>query len=127
MEQVIQIIAPSDVWDWFIYGIFFLSLFTLAVIPEKNMQPTLFMTIMLFLALTDKIRKAAGASIPIPGLENNGFATLMIHIAMFALPVMTAGLVRIRGRKGALSRPLAILTALIAGMYAVGFFFTFNR
>jgi hypothetical protein len=129
LQDIVAIIRPADVWDVFIYGIFFLSLISLAFIPDKNIQPTMLMSAVLLFALVDKVRKAAGAAqaLPIEGLDNNGFATLLLHIGMFVFPMMSAGLLRVRGKQGQQARPLLILTGLVAGIYAVGFFLTFNR
>lgn len=120
-ETLTRIVAPQSIADIFIYTIFFLSLLMLALIPDKNQLPTYLMTAVIFLCMIDKIRQATN-QIPIAGLENDGFATLLIHIMLFVFPLMSAGLIRGTGRKDKRGMPVGILISLISGLYAVGSF-----
>jgi len=123
---IAEILLPGNLADIFIYLIFFGSLLMLVFIPEKSQQSSYLMFFVLFLALIDKVRQATD-QIPIEGLENDGFATMLIHIGMFVFPFMAAGLIRGRGRKDKRGVPLGILIGLIAGLYAAGTIFEGTR
>jgi len=123
---VAEILLPGNLADVFIYLIFFLSLIMVALIPEKSGTSQYMMFFVLFCALIDKVRQATD-EIPVPGLDNDGFATMMLHICMFVFPLMAAGLIRGRGRKDKRGVPLGILIALIAGLYAAGTIFEGTR
>lgn len=84
------------------------------------------MFFVLFLAIIDKVRQAT-TEIPVPGLDNDGFGTMLIHIGMFVFPLMAAGLIRGRGRNDKRGVPLGILIGLIAGLYAAGTIFEGTR
>lgn len=120
-DVFVRILAPNSVADIFIYVIFFLSLLMLALIPDKNQQPTALMTAVVFLAMIDKIRQATD-QLPIEGLDNKGFATLLIHVMLFVFPWIAAALIRGRGRKDKRGMPVGLLIGLIAALYAVGSF-----
>lgn len=118
-DVIAKILLPQNFADIFIYAIFFLSLLMLFFIPEKSQQSTYLMFLVLFLAMVDKIRQATN-DLPIEGLDNAGFATLLIHVGMLVFPLMAAGLIRGRGRHDKRGVPVGILIGLIAGLYAVG-------
>lgn len=123
MENVLDIIKPSSIADIFIYVILIMSVIVLGVMPEKNEQPQYLMFGVIFLSIIDLVRNEAPAgTFPIPGLDNNGFATYMIHIIMALFPMIAGGMARKQGRKGGATLPLGILTGLIAGVYAVASF-----
>ncbi len=123
---VAEILLPGNLADIFIYLIFFLSLLMIAFIPEKSTTSQYMMFFVIFLALMDKVRQATD-DIPIEGLDNDGFATMMIHILMFIFPLMAAGLIRGRGRNDKRGVPIGILIGLIAGLYAAGTIFEATR
>jgi len=125
-ELLKNILLPQNLADIFIYLIFFGSLLMLVFIPEKSQQSSYLMFFVLFLALIDKVRQAT-TQIPIPGLENDGFATMLMHVGMFIFPLMAAGLIRGRGRNDKRGVPIGLLIALIAGLYAVGTIFEGTR
>lgn len=125
-EVLANILLPQNFADIFIYLIFFLSLLMLFFIPEKSQQSMYLMFVVLFFALVDKIRQAT-TDLPIEGLDNAGFATLLIHVGMFVIPLMAAGLIRGRGRNDKRGVPIGILIGLIAGLYAVGTIFEGTR
>jgi len=114
-----NILLPQNMADIFIYLIFFLSLLMLALIPEKSQQSNYLMFFVIFLAVIDKIRQST-TQLPIPGLDNAGFATLLLHVGMFVFPLMAAGLIRGPGRNDKRGVPVGILIGLLAGLYAVG-------
>ncbi len=117
-----NILLPQNIADIFIYLVFFLSLLMLALIPEKSQQSNYLMFFVLFLTVIDKIRQSTN-DLPIPGLDNQGFATILVHVGMFVFPLMAAGLIRGAGRKDKRGVPVGILIGLIAGLYAVGTIF----
>ncbi|RMG90204.1 MAG: hypothetical protein D6712_00275 [Chloroflexi bacterium] len=124
--QVFNIYSP---WDVFIYVIFFLSLITLMLIPDKNMQPTLLMSVVLLFCIIDKVRPAAGrpwstGEFIMPGFDDLGFGTLLIHIGMAIFPIVAGTLIRARSEKQKRGTPMGILTGMIAGVYAIAFFFS---
>ena len=125
-DVIANILLPQNFADIFIYLIFFLSLLMLALIPEKSQQSTYIMFVVLFFALVDKIRQATN-DLPIQGLDNEGFATLLIHVGMFVLPLIAAGLIRGRGRNDKRGVPVGILIGLIGGLYAVGTIYAGTR
>ena len=103
-----------------------MSVIMTALIPEKSQQSQYLMFFVVFLAVLDKIRQAS-TDLPIPGLENDGFATLLVHVGMFIFPLMAAGLIRGAGRKDKRGVPVGILIGLIGGLYAVGTIFEGTR
>ena len=125
-EVIGNILLPQNMADIFIYLIFFLSLLMLALIPEKSQQSNYLMFFVIFLAVIDKIRQATD-ELPIQGLDNDGFTTLLLHVGMFVFPLMAAGLIRGAGRKDKRGVPVGILIGLLAGLYAVGTIFEGTR
>lgn len=123
---IAEILLPGNLADIFIYLIFFGSLLMLAFIPEKSGTSQYMMFFVLFLALIDKVRQATD-QIPIPGLDNDGFATMLIHIGMFVIPLMAAGLIRGRGRNDKRGVPVGILIGMIGGLYAAGTIYEATR
>jgi hypothetical protein len=120
MENVLEIIKPSSIADIFLYIILIMSVLVLAVMPEKNETPQYLMFAVIFLTIIDLVRNAApSGTFPIRGLDNNGFATYLIHIMMAIFPMIAGGMARKQGRKGGATLPLGVLTGLIAGVYAL--------
>jgi len=117
-----DILLPQNIADIFIYLVFFLSLLMLALIPEKSQQSNYLMFLVIFLTVIDKIRQSTN-DLPIPGLDNTGFATILVHVGMLVFPLMAAGLIRGAGRNDKRGVPVGILIGLIAGLYAVGTIF----
>lgn len=123
---IAEILLPGNLADIFIYLIFFGSLLMVAFIPEKSASSQYMMFFVIFCALIDKVRQATD-QIPIPGLDNDGFATMLLHICMFVFPLMAAGLIRGRGRNDKRGVPIGILIGLIGGLYAAGTIFEGTR
>ena len=126
MEQLLHdiggILAVRDVWDVFIYVMFFMTLLTMILIPDKNMQPTTLMTIVLLLTIVDKVRPHDGGAFLIEGFDNGGFGTEIIHMGMAILPYIAGALVRGRTQKERRAMPVGILTGVIGSVYAIAFF-----
>lgn len=128
MESFLEIVRPSSLADIFIYLTFFMTLIMLAVMPEKNEQPQYMLFATVFLCIIDLVRNVPGASatFPLPGFDNRGFGTFLIHITMALLPMIAGGMSRKQGRKGGAVLPIGLLTGLIAGIYAIGSFAAVN-
>lgn len=123
MEMVINLIKPQSLADVFIYAIFFCVLGVLFTMPEKNEFPMYLLFAIIFCCIIDLMRTRV-AKFPIPGADNKGFFTFIIHIGMSMLPFVTAGMIRRRGKKGAAAVPLSILAGIIACLYALLSFMT---
>lgn len=125
-DDIIAIIRPDTLGDYFIYIIFILSLIQTVVTPEKNNVVTNIAFVVIVCCIFDIIRGSQPNLLNIPepwGFTDQGFLTFMIHIAMAVLPLVAAGMVRRRGREGALAVPVALLTGGFGILYAVGAFF----
>ncbi len=118
-QQIVAVLAPNSLADFFIYLIFILSIVASATIPEKNVQAPYLMYAVLLFCIIDLLRGDNGQGMPVMGFDNTGFGTFLIHIGMFALPLIAAGLVRRQGRKGGLAVPACLLAGLFGGIYAV--------
>ncbi len=126
MEQLLQdiwgVLQYEDIWDLFIYIIFFMSLIMMMLIPDKNLQPTLLMSAVLLFTVIDKVRPETPSNVFfVPGFDDRGFGTFMIHIGMFVFPLIAGALVRGRTDKDKRALPLGILTGIIAGVYTLLF------
>jgi hypothetical protein len=122
MDFFVDLLRPGSLADVFIYAIFFSILGVLFTMPEKNEIPLYLVFGVIFCCIIDLMRmrvQASGSRFPIPGSDPKGFFTFLLHIAMAMLPFITAGMIRRRGRKGAASIPLAILSGIIACLYAL--------
>jgi hypothetical protein len=131
-QQIITALRPDSLADIFLYLILFGSVAALATIPEKNVLSPYLMYAVILAVIIDLFRGGGDllgslGNIRIGGepiLSNRGLLTFILHIIMFALPLMAAGLVRRYGRKqGALAVPMCLLVCLIGGFFAVISFF----
>ncbi|MBC7811545.1 MAG: hypothetical protein H7175_10380 [Burkholderiales bacterium] len=110
MDDILKLLWPSDVnplWNIFLYVIFFLSFVTLLLIPDKNMTSTVIIGIVILTCIIDLLQV----------FKPRAFGTLMLHIAMFALPLIAVGMVRVRAGKTVKAMVPAILTAIFGGLY----------
>ena len=90
--------------------------------PDGNDTATYLILGVMRMCVLDLMRQAG--EFPIPGADDKGFFTFIIHIVMFVFLFITAGVVRSNTKqKAGPVVPIAILTALIAVMYAVSSFF----
>jgi hypothetical protein len=122
-QQAIQQLRPDNLASIFIYLILILSLVAVALMPEKSVNSQYIMFVVVFFSIVDLLR-GDGRSFPVPGFNDTGFATFLIHVGMFALPLIAGGMVRRTSRKGGAALPLCLLVGLIGGIYAVGSFIT---
>ncbi len=121
MDLIAKLLLPHSLADIFVYVIFFSALGVLFTMPEKNETPLYLVFGIIFGCILDLMRvrvAESGGRFPIPGSDAKGFFTFLLHIALAMMPFITAGMIRRRGRKGALSIPLAILCGVVASLYA---------
>lgn len=95
-------------WDIFLYLIFFLALVTMLLIPDKNMTPTLLISVVLLSAVIDKLEVFSNPK---------NFGVFIIHVAMFAIPFIVAGTIRVRVGKPIKAAAPAIITGVFGGLY----------
>ena len=103
-----RLLPQSDtmLWDILLYLIFFLALITSFLVPDKQMLPTLIITLVMGMAVVDKLH------IFPPG----HFATLVLNAGIFVLPLIVAGMVRARQGTPKAMAPAA-LTGILGGIY----------
>lgn len=120
--QFLEVVQPDSIGDIFIYIIFFMSFIALLPMPDGNDTATYLLLGVMLMCILDLLRQAG--DFPVAGSDNEGFFTFIIHIIMFVFLFITAGVVRSNTKqKAGPVIPIAILTALIAVMYAVSSFF----
>jgi hypothetical protein len=117
MDVILETLRPQSLADVFIYAIFFTVLGVLGAMPEKNETPMYILFGLILLCILDLMRTRV-ERFPIPGSDDKGFFTFIIHIAMAMFPFIVAGMIRRRGKKGAAAVPLAILGGLLGSLYA---------
>jgi hypothetical protein len=118
MDQIGNILRPDTVAAIFLYILFFLGLVLLFVIPEKNETPQYLVFGMVFLVIVDFLR-ARSTDFPIPGSDNQGFFTFLIHIAIAIMPLIAGTMTRKQGRKGGAALPVGLLTFFIGATFAI--------
>lgn len=115
LKDVATLIGPGTgqniIWSIFLYVIFFFSIVTLFLIPDKNMIPTLLIATVLLCAVIAKISLAQTRNSILPPKH---FGTYVINVAMFVLPIIAVGMTR--AKKNRMAAP-AILTAITGGIY----------
>lgn len=97
-------------FDIMLYAIFFMSLITTALIPDKQLFPTLIMTAVMGMAVISKLEI----------FTPDNFGTLVLNAGMFTLPLIVAGLVRSRH-----GTPKAMAPSALTGLLGGGYFFLF--
>ncbi len=121
VNQIIEYLLPQSdtmLYDILLYFIFFLSLITLFLLPDKNMVPTLLMGATLMSAVVAKLSLAA------PGVifSRGEFGMLAINALMFTFPFITAGVTR---RARLTKAPKSTIPAIVAGLFAGVYFFVY--
>lgn len=122
MEAITNLLVPNSLADIMIYIIFFGCIIQLIATPEKNDTPQYLIFAVMAMCAIDLLREAAGSSFPIPGFDNKGFGTFIMHIAMALFPMVAGGMTRKQGRKGGFALPMGVLVGIIGGIYAIGAF-----
>jgi hypothetical protein len=111
----------SDIiWNFMLYFIFFLSMFTLFRMPDKNMVPTLLVAAVLACVVIAKLSINAEYIGEDPVLTKTEFGMFVINAAMIVFPFVAAGMVRAK-KKGVVVGP-----ALFTGIIAIVYFFMFG-
>ncbi len=93
-----------------IYGIFFIGLLTMFLVPDKQLLPQMLMVLVCGLAVFAKVDVFGPTEFPI----------FIINVGMFVVPFIVAGMVRGKHKTAAAAFP-AILTGMLGG----GYFFLF--
>jgi hypothetical protein len=97
-------------WDILLYLIFFMALITSLLVPDKQMLPTLVITLVMGMVVINKLHIFG------PG----HFATLVLNAGIFVLPLIVAGMVRAR-----MGTPKAMAPAALTGILGGIYFFLF--
>lgn len=126
-DQILFLIGPSSgdlLWNILIYITFFLALFTLFSVPDKNLISTLLMAgVLMALVITKlniSIRPPARPIFP-----PRDFIQFTLNAVIFIFPLLVAGMIRSR-KKGKVV-PLAIITSVFGGVFFFAFWFFVQR
>ena len=120
MDDILKLLWPSNVnplWNILVYIVFFLSLVTLLLVPDKNMTSTILMAVVILACVIDLLQVFRPGS----------FGTLILHIGMFALPLIAVGMIRVRAGKPVKAMVPGILSAIFGGLYFFAFWFFEQR
>ncbi len=115
-QEVLRLILPGSatlIWDIFLIPVFFLALFALFRMPDKNMVPTLLTGGVLVATVVAKISITAPAMRQPAILQAFGF--LIVNAGMMLFPLIAAG--TLRAKKPGPVIALLILTSILAGVY----------
>jgi Sec-independent protein secretion pathway component TatC len=130
LNDVLAILRPDTLADYFIYFIFLLAFVQLLVTPERNDQVVYLVFFIIICCVLDLLRQADGSGIPITAevagirpFADEGFATFLMHLAMAVLPFINAGLIRRKDRTGKLAVPIALLSGMVGTVYVFAAFF----
>lgn len=129
MDALLEFLRPvegNETWDYVLYGLFAMGLFTMAFMGSKSTQMDVyFVTISVFLVVLDKLYIAGFIFPPVetPGTEIESSARVAVHIdhfftyairvMIFVLPLVVAG-----NTKNGRVRILAGLYAIIGAVYS---------
>jgi hypothetical protein len=105
------------IWDIFLYGIFFMAMITMFLIPDKQLTATLMMFLVMFFALISKVLVGNTTDAVI---EPTDLPVLGFNAGMFVIPLIVAGMVR--ARRGT---PKALFPSIITGILGGGYFFLY--
>jgi threonine/homoserine/homoserine lactone efflux protein len=107
------------IWNIGLYIIFFLSLFAMFRMPDKNMVPTLLIGAVLALVVIAKISLNARYIGERPVLTNREFGMFVLNAGMAVFPLIAAGMVRAK-KKGPVIGA-SVLTGIFALVYLLLF------
>ncbi|MCA9889952.1 MAG: hypothetical protein KC546_16345 [Anaerolineae bacterium] len=119
LGQIGNALRPESLGDWFVYLLLIMNFLVLVITPEKNDRANYMIVVVLFACVVDLMRGSNGSVIPVDGFDDLGFGTMMTHVIMGIVPFLAAGAIRITGRKGRMSVPLAVLAGVFGVVYAV--------
>lgn len=121
IEDIIAALGPREgndlLFDILLYAIFFMSIITMFVLPEKQMLPTMLNFTVLLLTILAKVLIDDG---PDAILEPTDLPVLGINAGIFVLPLIIAGMAR--SRRGS---PPALKTGIVTGLLGGAYFFLF--
>ena len=117
LSQVIGALNPTQPPEmafagWAIYVIAVLTFVCLLMQKEGSTRDTVFLSIVIFSLLIDKIVATSPLRDTIPGLDHASFGVFMIRVADLVFPMIVAG-----STKTEKSRFPLILTGLLGGVY----------
>lgn len=95
-----------------IYVIAVLTFICLMMQKEGSTRDTIFLSIVIFSCLIDKIVATSNLRDTIPGMTHNSFGVFMIRVANLVFPMIVAG-----STKSDKSRVPLIFTGLLGGAY----------
>jgi len=127
LQQILFLIGPSSgdlFWNILIYLTFFLALFTLFAIPDKNLLSTLLIAGVLMALVITKLNISIRPPMR-PIFPPRDFIQFTLNAAVFIFPLLVAGLIRAR-KKGRVV-PLAIITSVFGGIFFFAFWFFVQR
>lgn len=122
-QEILDLLAPRTenqedlLFDILLYLIFFMSIISMFLIPDKQLMATMLNFVVILLAVLSKI--LVGDVAPYI-LEPTDLPVLPINAGMFVIPLMIAGMVR--QRRGS---PPAMITGIITGLLGGTYFFLF--
>lgn len=105
--------------DLLLYTIFGIGFITMILVPDKQLLPSLLMLGVIMAALIAKLQYV--------NIYRCDLLTLVINVAMFAIPMLVAGMVRARVGKTPKALWPAVLTGVIGGVYFFMFWFLYQR
>lgn len=124
-DEIIAAIGPRTgnalILDIFLYLIFFFCIINMFLIPDKQLTPALLNFAVLFFAVISKLLVSADVNDFNAIIQPCDLPTLGINAAMFAFPLVMAGMVR---TKKVGSHP-ALYTGIITGLLGGSYFFLF--
>jgi quinol-cytochrome oxidoreductase complex cytochrome b subunit len=103
------------IWNILLYLLFFLSLFAMFRMPDKNMVPTLLIGAVLACIVIAKISIMADYIGEDPVLTKREFGMFVVNGMIVVFPFVAAGMVRAK-KKGVVIGP-AIVTGILAFIY----------
>ncbi|NJL54648.1 hypothetical protein HC928_05230 [bacterium] len=121
VQDIINALGPREgedlLFDVLLYAIFFMSILSMFLIPDKQLLATMLNFVVILMAVLSKVLVD---DTPSAVLEPTDLPVLPMNAAMFVLPIIIAGMVR--QRRGT---PPAAYTGLITGVLGAAYFFLF--
>ena len=126
LNEILFYLGPQSgniAFNILLYIIFFLSLYVLLRMPDKNLLPTLLMAGVLLVCVIAKLNISAATREAI--FPPAGFIQFVQNVCTLIFPLLTAGTVRAR-KKSVVVVP-SIVTAVFGGVYFFAFWFFVQR
>lgn len=106
LNEILQLLLPSELWHYVLYLILLFVLITLAQQPEGSITITIMLALVVVAIFIDKLEA-------LPGHRCN-FFTLLARISMFVVPLLTAGITQNPKSRG---------PAVVAAVLGLGYTF----